>query len=144
MKIALAVVIATALASMECAPKCNAACSNSVTGTGTTSGDVSKATDTTLCIGNECSIAMPITFDASGDALATYTGPITGTLKMTPAGDITLVVTAKTNGFNDGDVYGLLVNQGAAGTLVAKTSAPITYTRVDLCGNTCEQASFSF
>lgn len=106
-------------------------------------GDVSTATDTTVCISAACS-TVPIAFDSSGDATATYAGAVTGSLKITAAGAITLIVTAKANGFNDGDVYGLLVNAGSAGALVAKTSAAITYTRVELCGGTCKQAAFTF
>jgi hypothetical protein len=141
-KIALFFVIVIALESIDCA-QCTADCTHLVTGTSTMTGDVSTATDTTICISGACS-TEPMTFDSSSDAVATYSGAVTGSVKITPAGAITLQITANANGFKDGDVYGLLVNAGAAGTLVARTSAAITYTRVETCGHTCEQATFTF
>jgi hypothetical protein len=72
------------------------------------------------------------------------TGDVTGTLKITPAGSITLEVTAKANGFVDGDFYGLLVNANGGTVLVSKTSPNITYTPLDVCGDTCIQATFTF
>lgn len=143
MKLASVLLSALALASTDCRYGCDANCLSMVSGTGTMTGDVSTAHDTSVCSDSACS-TVPITFDAKGNALATYVGDVTGTLDITPAGDIRLRVTGKANGFNDGDVYGLLVNATGGTTLVAKTSPNVTYAETHACGYSCKQAFFTF
>jgi hypothetical protein len=102
MRSATLFVIALALASIDCG-QCTAECTNLATGTGTLTGDVSTATDTTVCSNGVCS-TVPTTFELEGDSsfdvVATYTGDVTGTLRITQQGFITLSVTGKSNGFH--------------------------------------------